>query len=181
MSPRPATFDHLRSTKKPLTKVVQIVLDAELADEHETAKETYDRAKIMVDARPQDQQVLDEWADAKAALEEVERRIEESEAVVTVKVKSIGRQRFDAMQDEFPPSKETRDKSKAEGSRAQVDIEKFGPALIAACAVEPELTLEEANELWTSEAWNLAECLAIYHACLEVNTQRRVVELGKGS
>ena len=181
MSPRPATFDHLRSAKKPMTKVVQIVLDAELADEYATAKETYERAKVMVDARPQDQQVLDDWTDAKEALEAVERRIEDSEAVVTVKVKSIGRQRFDVLQEQFPPSKETREKAKAEGGRAQFDIERFAPALIAECAVEPELTLEEATELWNSPAWNLAESMAIYHACLEVNTQRRVVELGKGS
>jgi hypothetical protein len=41
------------------------------------------------------------------------------------------------------------------------------------------MTVEQVRELW--DEWNVAEILPCWQAALEVNTQRRVVDLGKAS
>lgn len=60
------------------------------------------------------------------------------------------------------------------------DREGLTPALLAACAVDSDLTAEEwATEL-ASERWNAADKLAVYRAALDANIKTRSAGLPKG-
>ena len=53
-------------------------------------------------------------------------------------------------------------------------------ALIAACIIEPEVTENDCLEWLDDDTWNEAEIEALFTAAMEANTQRRVLDLGKG-
>lgn len=181
---RPLTFDHLRSSKKPNIKVVSIVLDPDLADELSEAQERLGRAKILLEAAPKERGRYEEFEDAEAALEKVRARAEEAGAIAEIKVRGMGRHNYDRLQADHPPSEEQRKKHKRENPEQpplEWNPDTFPVALIAACAVEPTMTVEQVQEIWDSEDWNLAECMTLLMACIEVNQQRRVASLGKGS
>lgn len=48
------------------------------------------------------------------------------------------------------------------------DVDTFAPALIAACMVEPELTLEQAAQIWAE--WENDARQQLWDAALEVNS-----------
>lgn len=182
--PRPLTFDHLRSAKKGNTKVVSIVLDPDLADELTEAQQRFEKAKLLLEAQPKERGRYEEYEDSEAALEKVRARVEEAGAIAEIKVRGIGRQRYDKLQADHPPTEEQRKKHKRENPEQPPLTENpdtFPIALIAACAVEPTMTVEQVKELWDSDEWNLAECMTLMMACIEVNQQRRIASLGKGS
>ena len=52
----------------------------------------------------------------------------------------------------------------------------FPPALIAACAVEPELTVDEATVIW--EEWEEFEADRVFLACYHLNESPPNVALG---
>ena len=56
---------------------------------------------------------------------------------------------------------------------APFNAETFAPALVAACAVEPVLTEDQARELL--DEWSVAEALDLFNAALRVNTTRAAV------
>lgn len=75
------------------------------------------------------------------------------------KIRAINGQRMDALQTKYPPTKAQRERG------AVFNIDKFAPALIAACSIEPELNEDEAKELWTSEEWTTGELNSIFTHC----------------
>lgn len=87
------------------------------------------------------------------------------EQELTIKVRSIGQRAYDDLLAEHPPSR----KQKDNGDSYNMDT--FCPALIAASMVAPEITKEEATELWTSEAWSRGELSELFFACVEVNNK----------
>lgn len=162
---RPATFDHLRK-KKPIEKIVHVPLDPDLVEAYEKAVEDFEAA----DARDDDLSVVS------AAREAAREKLEEQ--TVSLKFRSIGRKRYDALIHDHPPTDEQNEEHQRQyGQKAPYDVETFAPALIAASCVEPEMTAEQVMELF--DDWNPAEVFDLYTAALEVNTQRRVVDLGK--
>jgi hypothetical protein len=84
---------------------------------------------------------------------------------LTVKVKAIGQRAYDALLSEHPPTKKQKD------SGDSYNIETFCPALISNSMVEPEITFEEATEIWASEAWSRGELTELFFACVEVNNK----------
>lgn len=60
------------------------------------------------------------------------------------------------------------------------NIETFPPALIAACCVSPAMTLEQAQELWTSERFATGELESLFEAAQAVNTINALDDLGNG-
>lgn len=162
-TPRPATRDHLRSQKKPLTKYVEILLDPDVLDAYDRAQERLGEATAS--NRDIRQRELDE---AKAKL---------VEATVTMKFQSLGRKRYEALIAEHPPTEEQNEQAlKETQGEAGYNIETFPPALIHASCVDPELSEEDVQEIY--DTWNTAELMALFFAALEVNTQRRVADLG---
>lgn len=177
---RPATFDHLVGKKKPLTKTVPIVLDPELAEEYEHARHARDLAQTRATVSSDNTEVAFALIEAEQRLEELRRQLEETEAVVVFKFRGIGRSAFNALLDKHQPTAEQRAVAKGQGwDTLAWNPDTFPPAVISACLVEPELTPSQVLELWESPDWNQAELQVILNAAVEVNGQRRTVELGK--
>lgn len=84
---------------------------------------------------------------------------------LTLRVRAIGQQAYDALLAEHPPTK----KQKESGD--SYNIETFCPALISKSLVEPTLTYDEARELWTSETWSRGELTELFFSCVDVNNK----------
>lgn len=172
---KPATFDHLKK-KQPLERKVTIPLSQEAVDAYHDAEQAYERAKILNEPADALKEALDA---ARAAV------LEESVQMV---FRSIGRKAYDALLEEFPPTEEQiaeyrkehadKDGNPAKKGEPPYNIELFAPALIAASCVEPKMTVDQVNEIF--DEWNSTEIAEIWTAAHEVNTSRRVVQLGNG-
>lgn len=161
--PRPATRDHLRSLKKPQTKIVTILLDSDVLDAYEKAQAHLSEATAETRAG-----LEAELAEAKTAL---------AESTVQLKFQSIGRKRYEDLVADHPATKEQNEQALKETQQeAPYNLDTFPPALIRASILEPELTEEDIADIYDN--WNNAELMELFLAALEVNTQRRTVDLG---
>lgn len=84
---------------------------------------------------------------------------------VELTFQALGSKEYDKLVAKFPPKPEQR----MEG--AAFDADKFAPALISACSVEPEMTLEDAQEIWTSDAWSRGDLMALFRTAVELNNR----------
>lgn len=164
---RPATFDHLTSQKKPLERSVRIFLDDDPLVALSDARSEF-AAAVSDEAR----------AEAQAAIDTATQAVEDSS--VTLLFRSIGRKRYDRLVTAFPASEEANEEYKKQfGGEAPYDADAFSAALIAASCVDPVMSEDQVREL--RDSWNSSEYVELFTAALEVNTQRRVADLGKAS
>jgi hypothetical protein len=84
---------------------------------------------------------------------------------VTLKYQAIGMRAYDKLVSKHPPKPEDR----AEGSSFNMDT--FAPALIAACAVDPEITPEEAKAIWDSDDWSRGDVMVLFRNAVELNNR----------
>lgn len=70
--------------------------------------------------------------------------------------RSIGSKEYDSLVTSFPPNSQQRKDG------AAYNIDKFAPALLARVIVDPEMTEEEAGELWNSPDWNRGELFNLF-------------------
>ncbi len=84
---------------------------------------------------------------------------------VTMTYKAIGATAYDKLVAKHPPKAEQR----VEG--ASFNIDTFAPALIAACCVEPELTMEQAKQLWESEDWSRGDVMVLFSRAVQLNNK----------
>lgn len=84
---------------------------------------------------------------------------------VTMKFQAIGMRAYDNLVAKHPPKPDQR----AEGSSFNMDT--FAPALIAACAVEPEISLEEAKQIWDSDDWSRGDVMVLFRNAVELNNR----------
>jgi hypothetical protein len=84
---------------------------------------------------------------------------------VTLKYQAIGMVAYDKLVAKHPPKPEQR----AEGS--SFDMDTFAPALISACSVEPEMSVEEAKEIWNSEEWSRGDVMVLFRNAVELNNR----------
>lgn len=147
---RSATFDHLRSKKKRVRKVVEVLLDDVTEPGTDASEEVWDEYRRQI-----------------------------ADNTVTMTFESLPRRDYDALLDAHPASEEQKKKAKKEASEEPVwNAETFVPALIAASCIEPKMTPGEVTEL--IDEWNQAEIMDLFMAALLVNTQKRIPALGKG-
>lgn len=97
---------------------------------------------------------------------------EESE--VTVLFRAIGGNSYDKLVSQYPPNRE----QKQEGMTFNID--RFAPVLISKCAIEPEIPLDDAKELWNSDAWNRGERMALFLGAVECCTKGLDIPFGNG-
>ena len=162
-----STIADIKARKKAVTKHVPIQLDGELADK------IADLRKLHIAARDADR-MSNETDKAPAVLVEIEELVEASKATEVVFVfKSVGRFRYDELVDENPPTKD----QKADG--ADFNSDTFPPALVAEACIDPEMTLEDATEIFASPDWNGAELRKIFFGALEVNTETGDIPLSR--
>lgn len=180
---RPATYDHLRSQKKPIKKTVQVVLDPELAEQHQELREKIDTLRIRAGHRTEDVQLQLELGEAERELEELVDLMIEQDAVVEMTFRGIGRQAYDRLVELHPPTSEQVAKAKKQGMGDSLawNLDTFPPAVVSASLIEPKLSQDQVRDLWYSEDWNQMELAVLFQTALEVNGTRRTVELGKGS
>jgi hypothetical protein len=97
---------------------------------------------------------------------------------VQMTFRSIGRKRYDALVREYPADEKTNEEHKEQfGNDAPYDADSFSVALISRSCIEPQMSEDQVREL--RDEWNTAEYIELYTTALEVNTQRRVADLGK--
>lgn len=85
-----------------------------------------------------------------------------AEYEMTVRIRAIGSTEYDKLVASNPPNRTQRDR----GDTWNIDT--FAPDLIAACCIEPKLTLEEATEIYTSPDWAAGEIGALFYGCQKI-------------
>jgi hypothetical protein len=88
---------------------------------------------------------------------------------IEMTVEALSMKDYDKLLSKFPPSEE----EKARG--LTYELEKFAPALIAACLVDPELTPAQARQLWSSENWSRGDVEGLFSKVLTVNHRESTV------
>lgn len=176
---KPVTRDHLRSSKKPNIAKVTIVLDPDAADRYTEAKDKYDRAKIRMDVRREDPDLIDDFEAAQAWLDEVRSDIEED--VFVFEFKALGRKKYEKLLSDHPATEAQQAEAKKEKSSYGFNPETFPPALVFACMVDNELTWEDfMEEVWDGENWAGSETTALYLGAMSANADRKTVDMGNG-
>ncbi len=161
------TMADIMAKKKAVTKQVAIQLDGEIADRIAALRNMYTAARDS-------DRLTNEPDKAPGILEQVDELVEASQStVVTFSFKSIGRPRYDELVDENPPTPEKR----KEGAEFNEDT--FPPSLVSESSLEPEISLEEAVEIFSSPNWNNAELRKLFFAALEVNTETGDIPLSR--
>ncbi len=61
----------------------------------------------------------------------------------------------------------------------ELDYEKFIPELVAACCIDPVMTVEQTTEIL--DGWSALDVTELYVTCMQLCNKSRVGELGKGS
>jgi len=84
---------------------------------------------------------------------------------LTLKFQAIGARNYDKLVAKHPPKPEQR----AEGASFNMDT--FAPALIAAVSVDPEISVEDANEIWSSEDWSRGDLMVLFRNAVELNNR----------
>lgn len=172
---RPATYDRLKK-KKPVEETVEILLDDSPTIALTEARDKLLEAEGTLHEDEKNPKLKKARDEAKRALDAA--MAAQDAEIVTIKFRAIGRKRFDALLDEHPPTKEQEQKAKDAGGEAGWNSDTFPPAVIAASAIEPELTIEQVMELY--DDWNASEIQLLFLAAYKVNTNRRVPDLGNG-
>lgn len=184
---RPQTWDHLKSNKKPPSRKVIIPMDDEVAVRWQEVKGKRDLLKLRLDMGIENKdvkkQVVEELAKVQAEVDQVE--AEMGDKVAIFRFRGLGRKKFEKFKEnpEFEPTEEqikTAVATQGPGTTLPWNTDTYPPALIAASLEEPEMTLEEAQELWDSDDWTSAELLLLLDAAMEVNEKVRNIDWGKG-
>ena len=84
---------------------------------------------------------------------------------VTLKYQSIGAQAYDKLVSKHPPTPEQR----LDGATFNIDT--FAPALIAAVCVEPEMTVQDAKDIWNSDDWSRGDVMVLFRNAVELNNR----------
>lgn len=169
--------------RKPRTKSIRLILDGAATDELERA-----RAELT-NAKREDKETEDEGTgtlatgsltpDAERRYKEIEAKILEDAQIFTFK--AIGRKKLSRIRAEHPPSAEQwtiyKERSKANPlvQPPTFDPDGIAPQLIEAALVDPELSLEEATELW--DELSDGEAAQIYDAAWEVCMEAATIPL----
>lgn len=78
-------------------------------------------------------------------------------------LQAIGHRAYDDLIAQYPPTEDQRIKD-----NAQYNPDTFGPALIAACSFDPQISPNEAAALWVSEEWSRGEVFELFQASIRV-------------
>lgn len=84
---------------------------------------------------------------------------------VTLRYQAIGMRAYDRLVAKHPPKPEDR----AEGASFNMDT--FAPALISACAVEPEISPAQAKEIWESDDWSRGDVMVLFRNAVDLNNR----------
>jgi len=81
---------------------------------------------------------------------------------ITLLFRAISSTEYDNLMAKYPPTA----KQKVDGS--PYDFTKFGPAIVAAVCVEPQMSYEEVKSIWDSPDWSRGEIMTLFSAAVEI-------------
>ena len=81
---------------------------------------------------------------------------------LSMKYRALSSKEYDKLLEKHPPS--TREKAKG----ATYTVDTFAPALISAVSAEPQLTVEQATELYNSDEWSGGEISTLFVNALRI-------------
>lgn len=161
-----ASVDQLLSRGTP-TATLRVPLDGgEAAAELAKARNRASAARLA--GRPTDD--LD--AEVEAAEEAA------AEAEVTVALRGLARSEYRRLEEAHPPADVDVEKAKKDGLGVPAyNPDTFLPALVAACMTDPELTLEEAEQLFDS--WSAGDLAILVRTAQTLCTNSQIGAAGK--
>ncbi len=165
------TISDIIRDKKPNTKTVDIVLDSDLAGEiqlkeHELAQMRVRKGRSLADGVGPLQEELD-------ALYE-----QAADIAITFTFTDVGRKSFEELLMGHPPTKDQKDHVAATGGGIlEFNIDTFPPALLALAASDPEMTLEEATEIFDN--WGSGDAEILFSTALLVCRERTSIPLSR--
>jgi len=173
----PLSFADIKALKQAKTLEVEMVLDISRRGTVADAEKVLRTARLA-QAMLGDDSTKAEKAKATRALKAAEEDLEAAksalaEATITWKLKAIGYKEIDELYEAWPASaqqqlehrKQLRDVGET-ASRLRYNPAEFEPRLVAACVVEPELTEEEALEMWQSDDWSEGELALLFQSAI---------------
>lgn len=165
------TISDILREKKPNTKTVDIVLDSDLAGEiqlkeQELAQMRMRKGRSLADGVGPLQNELDALYESAADI------------AVTFVFTDCGRKPFEELLMAHAPTKDQKDHVAATGGGIlEFNIDTFPPALLALTASDPEMSLEEATEIF--DTWSSGDAEALFSTALLVCKERTSVPLSK--
>ena len=167
------TMSDILSAKKPNTRTVDIILDSDMAGEIsmkqleiEQTKQRSKGRKSLAEGTQALEQELDDLIDVA------------SEMAVTFTFTDIGRKNFDDLVHAHQPTEQQRKQiADLGGGILEYNTETFPPALISAAASDPEITLDEAQEIF--DEWGQGDAETLFSVALIVCKERTSVPLSK--
>lgn len=165
------TISDILRDKKPNTKTVDIVLDSDLAGEiqfkeQELAQMRMKKGRSLADGVGPLETELDALYESAADI------------AVTFTFTDCGRKPFEELLMAHPPTKDQKDHVAATGGGIlEFNIHTFPPALLALTASDPEMSLEEATEIF--DTWSSGDAEALFSTALLVCKERTSVPLSR--
>lgn len=151
-----------KKTRREIT--YPLVTDDDTVVVYRLAEERLRKARLRTDPA--------ELAAAQAAVEEAEKAIRD--CTLLYRLRALPRKgdgSWQALVADNPPTRERLEEYRKEVDNPKATLrwngETFGPALVAACLIEPEVTVEQAQEMATD--WNEAEWDGLFAAAIQLN------------
>jgi len=161
------TIDEILVLKTGVVRTIEIQVDGEVADQLERLRLIYNEA-LDLDHKS------NKPDEAPKIKEQIEELIDQSKAtLVEFRFQSIGREKYDNLVESCKPTAD----QKKQGM--PYDPLRFAPALIASACIEPEMTLEQATEIFDSPKWNNAQVMRLFHAAQEANDETGDIPFSK--
>lgn len=163
-------YSALKARKKPVRKVVPILMEPDIGAQYQKVNEEYWLAKVRYDNQT-DNKVL------KAIYDEVVKRRdalydEMQAATVEYVFRPIHRTVMDKLIADHPPTPKQAKEAQSRGTEIGWNPDTLPPVFVAESLETPALTLEEVQDMWDDPDWNTAELISLFEAAMEVNQTR---------
>lgn len=174
------SLEEIRRRKKPNRKQVAILIEPEIS--HQIKEKEQEIARLEIEIRKAKNQSLanpypKQLEQAQKELAALQKEAEENSVIFTFQ--DIGRKRYDDLITANLPTKQQKEDYKEGGGEGVLayNPETFVPALISACAIEPEISLEEAEEI--CQEWSEGDIESLFFTALAACKERATVPLSK--
>jgi len=174
-------YADIKARKVSTRRSVTVVLDGEAMARIDALKDRI-RAEDRVDRRENRDPVAPLL---RRELDALYDKARESEVKFTFR--SMGRAKFEELMAAHPATADQRKQLKeqmAEMGRPfdppKWNPDTFPPAIVALSSLDPELTLADAQELWSDPNWSPAELLKIYECALSCYWEVEEIPFGAG-
>jgi len=167
------------AARKPRKKSVRLVLDGQSHAELELARNELKNLRLRERVDGKDETLASQIPGLERKIQELEADLITNAPLFTFQ--AIGRRKLDEIRSEHPPTEEQwdlyRERSKVNPmvNAPSFDPQGLAPKLLAASALDPPMSIEEASELWDS--LSDGESAQLYEAAWSVNMEAASVPL----